>query len=92
MHLHKKTVARLPDTKKALSTFSIPSTVKDAEQLMKAELGMKEKMINLFAESELKMDQLLTNLNEQQSHTHSSVVCIILYNYCVVAIVARVFE
>ena len=74
VHLHKKTMARLPDTRKALSSFTMPTTVKDAEHLMQDELQMKEKLINLFAESELKMDEFLTSLNEQQSHTHSSVV------------------
>jgi hypothetical protein len=72
VHLHKKTMGRLPETKKGLGTFKMPSTVKDAEQLMKEELGLKEKMINLFAESELKMDQFLASLNDQQSHAPAS--------------------
>ena len=71
-HLHKKTIGRLPETKKGLRTFKMPSTVKDAEQLMTEELGMKEKMINLFAESELKMDQFMASLNDQQSHAPAS--------------------
>ena len=69
---------RLPETKKGLSTFKMPSTVKDAEQLMQTELGMKEKMINLFAESELKMDQFMTSLNDQQSHAPTSLVQLLL--------------
>ena len=72
VHLHKKTMGRLPETKKGLGTFKMPSTVKDAERLMQEELGLKEKMINLFAESELKMDQFLTSLNDQQSHAPAS--------------------
>ena len=61
-------MANLPETKKALSSFSVPTTVKDAEQLMQEELGLKEKMINLFAESEVKMDQFLTSLKGQKHH------------------------
>lgn len=67
-------MARLPETKQALSTFNVPTTVKDAEHLMQDELGMKEKMMNLFAESELKMDQFMTSLKEQQKHTDSIMV------------------
>ena len=50
-----------------LDRFDVPSTVKDAENLMQGDLGLKEKMINLFAESELKMDQFLGKLRERQS-------------------------
>ena len=67
-------MAHLPDTKQALRTFSVPTTVKDAEQLMQEELGLKEKMINLFAESELKMDQFLTSLKGQKHHRDTPVV------------------
>lgn len=67
-------MARLPETTQALNTFSVPSTVKDAEQLMQSELDLKEKMINLFAESELKMDQFLSSLKEQQEHFSKTMV------------------
>ena len=47
---------------------------------MQDELDMKEKLMNLFAESELKMDPFLSSLKEQQEypgsnmvHTHSTV-------------------
>ena len=67
-------MARLPETQQALSSFSVPSTVKDAEQLMQEELELKEKMINLFAESELKMEQFLASLKEQQDLMNKTVV------------------
>ena len=67
-------MARLPETKEALNSFTVPSTVKDAEQLMQNELGLKEKVINLFAESELKMDQFLSSLKEQEQHFSNNMV------------------
>ena len=73
VHLHKKTMQRFPETKNALDHFDIPTTVKDAENLMQEDLALKEKMINLFAESELKMDEFLTTLKGQQEIEHKSV-------------------
>ena len=64
---------RFPETKNALDHFDIPTTVKDAENLMQEDLALKEKMINLFAESELKMDEFLTTLKGQQEIEHKSV-------------------
>ena len=59
----------------------MPTTVKDAEQLMQDELNFKEKMINLFAEAELKMDQFLNMLKEQLEHSKNAVVCTCIYMY-----------
>ena len=73
VHLHKKTLQRFPETKDALDRFDVPSTVKEAEILMQGDLGLKEKMINLFAESELKMDQFVGKLKERQSKEEGGV-------------------
>ena len=74
VHLHSKITARLPETQEGLNNFDVPTTVKDAEQLMQQDLSLKEKMINLFAESELKMDQFLACLKEQQKHEERMMV------------------
>ena len=74
VHLHSKITARLPETQEGLNNFDVPTTVKDAEQLMQQDLSLKEKMINLFAESELKMDEFLASLKEQQKHEERMMV------------------
>ena len=51
---------------------------------MQDELGMKEKMINLFAEAELKTDQFLTSLKEQYQHVDVAMVCTVLRPSCMI--------
>lgn len=52
-----------------LNEFQVPQSIKDAERLMQQHLKLKEFFVNLFAESDLLIDELIDNLTNHEYDT-----------------------
>ena len=64
--MHSKTTARYPKFTKALDHSKLPSNVKEAEQLMQADLKLKESFENKMVEALQSNDRFLEVLKQQQ--------------------------
>ena len=69
--LREKILVKFPDVRDGLNQFEIPQSVKDAERLMQQHLKLKEFFVNLFAEIDVLIDELTSNL--EKGATNSSV-------------------
>ena len=60
-----------------MNDFEVPQNVKDAERLMTQHLKLKEYFVNFFAEVDVCIDELTSNLSEQSQDTaHSAAVAV----------------
>ena len=64
--MHSKTVAHYPKFTEALDHSELPNGVKEAEQLMQADLKLKETFGGKMAEAALSADRFLETLKQQQ--------------------------
>ena len=65
--LHRHAIASMPEVSKSLNMFSVPETIKEAEQLLQRDMMLKENLVNRITEAELNIDGLLTALVNQGS-------------------------
>lgn len=73
--LHEQILLKFPDVRDGLNDFEVPQNVKDAERLMTQHLKLKEYFVNFFAEVDVCIDELTSNLSEQPQDTaHSAAV------------------
>ena len=64
--MHSKTIARYPRFTKTLNHNELPSSIKEAEQLMQADLKLKESFDSKIAEALLSNERFLEALKQQQ--------------------------
>lgn len=64
--MHDKTIARYPKFAETLDHGKLPSRVKEAEQLMQADLKLKERFESKMAEALLSSHKFLEALKQQQ--------------------------
>lgn len=70
--MRERILEKFPDVRDGLNEFEVPQSVKDAERLMTEHLKLKEFFVNYFAEIDVCIDQLTTNLlNQPEDTTHS---------------------
>lgn len=60
--LRERILKRFPDIRDGLNEFQVPQSVKDAERLLQQHLKLKEYFVNMFAEIDVLMDQLIGNI------------------------------
>ena len=63
--LRESILKRFPDIRDGLNEFEVPKLVKDAERLLQQHLKLKEFFMNMFAEIDVLMDQLINRLIEK---------------------------
>ena len=63
--LRERILKRFPDVRDGLNDFEVPDLVKDAERLLQQHLKLKEFFMNMFAEIDVLIDQLVTRLIEK---------------------------